>query len=124
MQHLRQWKEVAGRSKQQREREDGMAEEGKARLLRLKAVRMLRAWRELAEAEASERLQEGRAICHYQCVLLHHALMAWKDMLVLERRKKLLREQCERFESSSLLSACYIRWRQQVRLRVGVALPE
>lgn len=114
---------MAAKSKQQREREDEMAEEDRAHLLRLKVVRVLHVWREFAEAESSERMKEGRAACHYQQVLLHHVFLAWRDRLVLMKRNQLLREQCARFESSRLVAACYIRWRRQVRLGVGVSLP-
>lgn len=108
-------------SRQQREREDERVEEARTDLVRLRVARMLQTWRVFAEEECSGRMREARATRHYHQQLLQCMLVAWKDRHVTMLKKKLLKVQSARFESCRLLSSCYIKWRQQVSMGMGVA---
>lgn len=109
---MREWRGVIVTNRQEMEREEEMVSEARAQLTRLRLVRVLQTWRE----RVYERVLEARATLHHQQWLKQRVLLAWKYSHVTLLRKRMLRAQGEMFENSRLLSSCYIRWRQQVRV--------
>lgn len=101
-------------NKQKRQRKDEIMSEAVAHLLSLKAGRILHSWRREAVEEITERLALARASHHYQRVLQHRVLVAWQNRHQIILRKKQLNDLREKFESSRLLSGCYVKWRRQV----------